>query len=110
MKHVHQDHDRVLRSNSAPEQCPCQVPAYFRMCVWALLAPPSRRRARISPASNSHAIRQPGNKPPPWRIATGMLVVPLLVRIVSFVLTARVIPPAFLSVHLSPPPRIKRTR
>jgi hypothetical protein len=28
---IHQDQGRVLRSNSAPEQCPSQVPAYFRM-------------------------------------------------------------------------------
>src|ERR1035437_4925695 len=99
MKHVHQDHGRVLRSNSAPEQCPCQVPAYFRMCVWALLAPPSRRRARISPPAKSHAIRLPGNKPAAWRIAAGMLVVPLLVNTVSFVFTVRIIPSPFLLVY-----------
>ena len=93
-------HGRVLRSNSAPEQCPGQVPAYFRMCVWALLAPPSRRRARISPPSNSQAMRLPGNKPAAWRIAIGMLVVPLLVKIVSFVFTVRIISLGFLPVHL----------
>jgi hypothetical protein len=47
---------RALRNNSAPEQCPCQVPTYFRMCVWALPVPPSRRRARIFPSSRSKEI------------------------------------------------------
>src|ERR1035441_1939242 len=103
-RRVHQDHGRVLRSNSAPEQCPCQVPAYFRMCVWALLAPPSRRRARISPPSNSQAIRLPGNKPAAWRIAAGMLVVPLLVNTVSLVFMVRIIPAVFLPVYLFSPP------
>ena len=99
-RRIHEDHGRVLRSNSAPEQCPCQVPAYFRMCAWALLAPPSRRRARISPPSNSQAIRLPGNKPAAGRIATGMLVVPLLVKIVSFVFSVRIIPALFSPVYI----------
>jgi len=81
-----------------PEQCPSQVPAYFRMWVRALLAPPSRRRARISPPAKSQAIRLPGNKPAAWRIAAGMLVVPLLVNIVSFVFTVRILLPVFLPV------------
>ena len=98
-RRVHQDHGRVLRSNSSPDQCPCQVPAYFRMCACALLTPPSRRRARISPPSNSQAIRLPGNKPAAWRIGAGMLVVPLLVKTVSLTFIVRIIPAIFLPVH-----------
>jgi hypothetical protein len=62
-------------------------------------SPPSRRRARISPPSKSHAIRLPRNKPAAWRIAAGMLVVPLLVNTVSFVFTVRIVPPLFLLVY-----------
>ena len=66
-----------------------------------LASPPSRRRARISPPSKSHAIRLPGNKPAAWRIAAGMLVVPLLVNTVSFVFTVRIIRRLFLPLYPS---------
>ena len=47
----------------------------------------------------------PGNKPAAWRIAAGMLVVPLVVKTVSFVFTVRIMLPVFLPVYPFSPPR-----
>jgi hypothetical protein len=49
--------------------------------------------------SKSHAIRLPGNKPAAWRMAAGILVVPLFVNTVSIAFTVRIIPPLFLLAY-----------
>ena len=69
-----------------------------------LVGPTFAASRPISPPSKSQAIRLPGNKPAAWRIAAGMLVVPLLVKVVSFDFTVRIIPPVFLPVYLFSPP------
>jgi hypothetical protein len=54
-------------------------------------------------------MRLPGNKPAAWRMAAGILVVPLLVRIVSFAFTVRIILLVFLRVYLFPSPKRKQS-
>ena len=79
-----------------PLPCASILP-YVRLGLASPTLAPSRPNL---PALKIPGYPAAGNKPAAWRIAAGMLVVPLLVKTVSFVFMVRIIPPVFLPVYL----------
>src|SRR5215471_15584456 len=80
---VHQDHGLVRLSNSTPEIFPAQAPARSRMCRCMALGASALGRANTPCSLNSQTSTVPLVIPARRLKASGMVVVPLLVTLVS---------------------------
>jgi len=80
---VHKDHGRVSFNSSTPEISPRHVPARSRICLWTAFGAPAFLRASSVPSRRLQTRTVPASIPQDCLKASGIVVVPFWVTIVS---------------------------